>query len=348
MLGAEERAPLSERQELVLRAIVASYVAEAAPVGSQSVSHLVPVHLSAASIRNTMAELGELGLLEKPHRSAGRVPTARGLRVFVDRLEPQRLGEFERRNLAGSVEEAEPDALMRTASRLLSEGTRQLGFVVAPRLEQVALRHVTLVRLSRSRVLVVLVSETGEALRRIIDDEESGGQAELDRIAGALAERIAGRTLEEVRDALAREVRALRSRARSALERAVWLGWRALSAQGDDGGADLVIATRLALLDQPEFRDPDRVRQLFGALEDGESLLRVLEKVIGTGGLTVALGDELEEPELRQLAFVAAPYGSGDGRHGVLGVVGSWRMDYARAIALVDYLSRLVSAKLST
>jgi heat-inducible transcriptional repressor len=89
------------------------------------------------------------------------------------------------------------------------------------------------------------------------------------------------------------------------------------------------------------------VRQLFGALEDGESLLRVLEKVIGAGGLTVALGDELGEPELRQLAFVAAPYGSGDGPHGVLGVVGSWRMDYARAMALVEYLSQLVSARLS-
>ncbi|HTY17323.1 MAG TPA: heat-inducible transcriptional repressor HrcA [Myxococcota bacterium] len=347
MPDTNEQMPLTERQDLVLRAIVAAYVAEAAPVGSRSVSHVVPVHLSSASIRNTMAELGELGLLEKPHRSAGRVPTARGLRVFVDRVEPRGLGDFERRNLEGSVGGAEPDSLMRTTSRLLSEGTRQLGFVVAPRLEQVALRHVALVRLSRSRVLVVLVCETGEALRRVIDDEESGDQAELDRIAGALWARIAGRTLGEVREALAREVRALRSRAHGALERAVWLGWRALDGQGDDAGSDLVIATRLALLDQPEFRDPSRVRELFGALEDGESLLRVVEKVIGAGGLTVALGDELGEPELRRLAFVAAPFGSADGPPGVLGVVGSWRMDYARVMGLVEYLSRLVSAKLS-
>ena len=348
MPGAHERMQLSERQDLVLRAIVTAYVAEAAPVGSRSVSHVVPVHLSSASIRNTMAELGELGLLEKPHRSAGRIPTARGLRVFVDRVEPRGLGDFERRNLAGSVDEAEPDALMRTTSRLLSEGTRQLGFVVVPRLEQVPLRHVTLVRLSRSRVLVVLVCERGEALRRIIDDEESGDQAELDRIASELCARVAGRSLAEVRDALAHEVRALRSRARSALERAVWLGWRALAAQDDDASSDLVIATRLALLDQPEFRDPGRLRELLGAVEDGESLLRVVEKVIGAGGLTVALGDELGEPELRRLAFVAAPYGSGDGPPGVLGVVGSWRMDYARVMALVGYLSQLVSAKLST
>ena len=346
--GEAERHPvLSERQTLVLRAIVAAYVAEAAPVGSRSVSHVVPVHLSSASIRNTMAELGALGLIEKPHRSAGRVPTALGVRVFVDRVEPRGLGDFERRDLAGSVGEADPDALMHTTSRLLSERTRQLGFVVAPRLERAVLRHVSLVRLSSRRVLVVLVGETGEALRRIIDDVESGDQAELDRIAGALCERVVGRTLAEVRDGLACEVRALRSRARSAIERAVWLGWRALEGQGDDPSADLVIATRLALLDQPEFHDPSRVRQLFTALEDGESLLRVLEKVIGAGGLTVALGEELGDPDLRQLAFVAAPYGRDDGPHGVLGVVGPWRMDYARVMALVDYLSRLVSEKLS-
>ena len=342
-VGAEHLPALSERQDLVLRAIVAAYIADAAPVGSRSVSHVVPVHLSSASIRNTMAELGELGLLEKPHRSAGRVPTALGLRSFVDRVEPRGLGEFEQRDLAGSVGAADPDALMHTASRLLSERTRQLGFVMAPRLDRVALRHVSLVRLSSRRVLVVLVAETGAALRRIIDDEQSGDQPELDRLAAALSELAVGRTLAEVRDALAREVRALRSRAHSALARAVWLGWRALEGQGEEAG-DLVIATRLALLDQPEFRDPSRVRELFRAVEDGESLLRVVEKVIGAGGLTVALGEELGEPELRQLAFVVAPFGQGDG---VLGVVGPWRMDYARVMALVAYLSRIVGERLS-
>jgi len=341
--GSERLPVLSERQELVLRAIVAAYVAEAAPIGSRSVSHVVPVHLSAASIRNTMAELGALGLLEKPHRSAGRVPTALGLRRFVERVEPRGPGDFERRDLAGSVGNADLDALMRVASRLLSERTRQLGFAVAPRLDRVALRHVSLVRLSNRRVMVVLVTETGAALRRTIDDEQNGDQAELDRLAAALSELAVGRTLLEVRDALAREVRALRSRAHDALARAIALAWRALEGEGE-GAADLVIATRLALLDQPEFNDPDRVRQLFHALEDGESLLRVLEKLIGAGGVTVAFGDELGEPELRQLAFVVAPYGRGDG---VLGVVGPSRMDYARVMGFVDYLSRLVGERLS-
>jgi heat-inducible transcriptional repressor len=185
-----DRAPdLSERQVLVLRAIVASYVGEAAPVGSRSISHVLPVSLSSASIRNTMAELSELGLVEKPHASAGRVPTAQGLRCFLDHLVPRDLDEFERRDLAGSVGTLGPEAVIQNTSKLLSERTRQLGFVVAPREAGLVLRHVALVRLSTSRVLAVLVSETGSALRRVLEDEESGDQAELDRLAVALNER---------------------------------------------------------------------------------------------------------------------------------------------------------------
>lgn len=341
---------LGERQQLVLRAIVARYVGDAAPVGSRSVSHVLPVSLSAASIRNTMAELAELGLVEKPHASAGRVPTELGMRVFLAGLPPRGLEDFERRDLAaGMGAEPDPGSLMRVASRLLSERTRQLGFVVVPRVEELRLRHVTLVRLSTSRVLAVLVAETGETLRRVVEDEESGPQPELDRLAAALNERLVGRTLAELRDALAREVTALRSRAESVLERAVHLAWRALQAQDEGQGAaqgDLVIATWLALLDQPEFRDATRVKELLAAIETRQALLQVVERVLGAGRVTVALGEELGEPGLRQLALVAAPYGSGVAP-GVLGVIGPWRMDYARVMALVGYLSELVTRKLS-
>jgi heat-inducible transcriptional repressor len=337
---------LGERQAQVLRAIVARYVGDAAPVGSRSVSHVLPIPLSAASIRNTMAELAELGLVEKPHHSAGRVPTARGLRAFVQELTPRGLDEFERRELACGMDDPDPASLLRVASRLLSERTRQLGFVVVPRVDDLRLRHVSLVRLSTSRVLAVLVAETGETLRRIVDDEGAGGQPELDRLAAALNERIAGRSLGELRDALAREVAALRTRAQGVLERAVLLAWRALQGDAAAGQGDLVVATWLALLDQPEFRDAGRVKELLAAIETRQALLQVVERVLGRGGVTVALGEELGEPALRQLALVAAPYG-GDAAPGVLGVIGPWRMDYARVMALVGYLSELVTRKLS-
>jgi transcriptional regulator of heat shock response len=123
-------------------------------------------------------------------------------------------------------------------------------------------------------------------LRRVLEDEESGDQAELDRLAAALNEHLAGKTLAQVRDALAREVGALRTRAHTVLERALWLGWRALEAQDESEPGDLVIATRLALLDQPEFQDPSRVKQLFGAIEAKESLLRILHKMIDAQHVT--------------------------------------------------------------
>jgi heat-inducible transcriptional repressor len=346
-LAAERLPELSDRQELVLRAIVARYVGEGTPTGSRTVSFVLPIALSAASIRTTMGELAELGLIEKPHRSAGRIPTSLGLRVFVDGLAPRDLGEIERRDLAGSIQESDPSSWMRQASRLLSERTRQLGFVVAPRVDEMRLRHLTLVRLSTSRVLAVLVSETGETLRRVVEDDDSGSQAELDRLAAALCERLAGQTLGQLRDALTREVQLLRSSAQGVLERAVRLAWRVLRAEGDEEPGDLVVATWLALLDQPEFRDAHRVRPLLAAIETKQSLLRVVQRVLASEGVSVVLDEDLGVPELRRLALVAAPYGRSDAPHGVLGVIGPWRMDYARVVSLVGYLSELATEKLS-
>lgn len=338
---------LSARQELVLRALVTAYVGEAAPVGSQTIAHLVPVRLSAASIRNTMADLAELGLLEKPHRSSGRVPTELGLRVFVDRLVGHRdLVEYEKRDLADVVEDAAPEALMRVASRVLSERTRQLGFALAPRLEGQRLRRLVLVRLSARRVLAVLVLEAGVAERRVIEHDESDDPAELDRICGLLNERLEGRTLGELRRELREEARALRSSATRAAERAVRLGVRALAVEPAVG--DLVIATRLALLDQPEFQDPERIRRLFAALETREALLRVLDRLLAASGVRVDFGEELGEPELRCLALVTAPYGVAGCPLGLVGVIGPTRMDYARIIPLVDYLSKLVTERFCT
>ncbi len=209
------------------------------------------------------------------------------------------------------------------------------------------LRHVALVRLSTSRVLAVLVSQTGSALRRVLEDEESGDQAELDRLAAALNEH---RRRQDARRRCATCWRAKSARCARAHTRwssaRCWLGWRALEAQDEREPGDLVIATRLALLDQPEFQDPTRVKQLFGAIEAKASLLRVLEKMIDAQNVPVVFGEELDEPEFGQLALVAAPYGAQDAPLGVLGVIGPRRMDYPRVVALVRYLGTLVTERL--
>ena len=347
--SAQRQPELTERQQVVLRALVAAYVATVAPVGSGTISHVIPLRLSSASIRNTLAELSDLGLVTKPHASSGRIPTDEGLRIFVDRLlERVDIAREQRRDLDLSFGQVEPDGAARLASQLLSDYTRQLGFVLLPRLERVVLSQVSFVRLSTERLLAVLVTESGHAHQCVIEVPSPVAQPELDRMAATLNERIAGRTLREARDRLRAEIAQLRSDADRLVARALRLGLRLADTElGAPAAGDLVIATRLALLDQPEFGDPQRLRELFGAVEEGERLLELVDEVLRQGrqgGVSVALGDDLERQGLGGFALVAAPYADSAG---VLGVIGPSRMDYARIIPLVDYTSQLVGEKLA-
>jgi heat-inducible transcriptional repressor len=327
---------LTPRQAQVLSALVGAYVGEAAPVASDTVAALLPVRLSPASVRNTLGELHELGLLEKLHRSAGRIPTELGLRVFVRGLPERELAPFEKRELEGHLA---GEGRVEGASRLLTERTRQLGFVLPPRLDGVVLRNVSFVRVSSERVLAVLVAEGGRLFRRLLDEPGRGDQSALDRMATALRERVIGRTLRAVRDQLLAEARALRSQADLLLERVL----RAVPEGERADQVDLVVGTYLALLDQPEFRDPERIRGLLLALEEKERLADVVGSMLEAGGPCVAFGGDLGEPALAHLAVVAAPWGRAQGAVGSVGVIGPSRMDYARVIPLVSYVSRLLS-----
>ena len=348
---------LSERQAMVLRAVVAAYVAEAAPVGSRIVSHLLPVSLSSASIRATMAELMESGLLEQPHASSGRVPSELGLSLFVERLvELREPGAYQQRDFARALEDAESEGVAFHASQMLSEQTRQLGFVIPPRIDALVLQHVSLVRVASDRVLAVLVSTAGQTHRRVVVDESGATQRELDRMAHVLNDWAAGSTLPEARRRLQRELDRLRSRAGDALVRAVRLGLRAFDADAYPGAEasaaaprsapDLVIATRLALLDQPEFSDPRRVRALFEAIETRETLVDLLGRVLSSGSMSVVLGDQLDADGLEHCALVAAPVGGGAVPGGVIGVIGPSRMDYGQVMGWVDLCSRLLGQRL--
>lgn len=351
---------LTERQAMVLRALVSAYIGQSGPVGSKTLTHLMPARLSAASIRNTLAQLHELGLIDKAHASAGRSPTALGLQVFVEELlEVADIGSHQRRLLDRALADVDAAETPRQASHLLSEHTRQLGFVVAPRVERLRLRSIHLVGVSPERVLIVLVTENGAVIQRSIAQSEPLGVRELEQIGAILAERVRGRTLEGLRELLERERIALRGEADQLMRRAWTLGLGACEGEPLGWSEDLVIATRLTLLDQPEFSDPERIRGLFAALETNERLLELLRQLAaaepsgaGAGGtgvaLAVSLGADLAEPGLRDCALIAVPYGTATPKEtlGVLGVIGPQRMDYGRVIPLVRYCSELVTRKL--
>jgi heat-inducible transcriptional repressor len=342
---------LSDRQAAVLTALVTAYIHEGGAVGSVTLSHVLAVKLSSASVRNVLAELSELGLVVQPHTSSGRVPTELGLRHFVDDLlDAGDVAAYDRREIAFSVDEAGIDRVVRVASQLLSDRTRLLGFVVAPRIDRLVLRHVSLVRLGAERILVVLVSADGSAHRCVIDedcdlDQSDLDQSDLDRIASLLNARVHGRSLREVREQLAREARDLAREARGLQGRAIEIGRRAIDV-AVESSSDVVIASRLALLDQPEFQDPERIRELFSALETNERLLQVLDQMIDGGGVSVAFGGEMDDPALHRCAVIAAGYGAGDRSVGSLGVIGPPRMDFGRIIPLVGYISDVITEKL--
>lgn len=363
--GASEPVALTERQASVLRALVAAYVGQAGPVASTTLSHLMPTPLSPASIRNTLSELHERGLIAKAHASAGRVPTAMGLRVFVDELlEVGFLGPHHQRLLDRAFDAVAPGEAPRQASHLLSEHTRQLGFVLAPRVERLRLRTIHLLPVAAGRILAVLVAENGNVVERVIDEDTPISPRELERVRDHLAERIEGRTLVGLRRLLEAERQGLRGEADEFLRRAWHVGFAACEGPGTDGSDDLVITSRLALLDQPEFADPERIRGLFSTLETNERLLALLEQIAEADagerrvGLAMSLGAELGEPSLLECALVAVPYGgrpdagpvNAIGEEGaplgMLGVIGPQRMDYSRVIPLVGYFSDAVTRKL--
>lgn len=370
---AQLESELSERQAMVLRALVAAYIGQAGPVASTALSHLMPKALSPASVRNTLAELHAAGLIDKAHASAGRVPTALGMRVFVDQLlELGHLGPHHQRILDRELDGVKAAETPRQASQLLSEHTRQLGFVVTPRVERLRLRTLHLVPVAEGRVLAVLIAQNGGVVERLIEDVAPMSTRELERVRDHLAERVEGRSLVGLRRLLESERERLCGEADEILNTAWTLGLQACQVEGGRFEDDLVIATRLALLDQPEFSDPGRIRGLFAALETNQTLLDLLHRIASADigdkgiGLSMSLGAELGEPSLRDCALIVVPYGraetgltraataaggemsgvSGQEPLGVLGVIGPQRMDYGRVIPLVHYCSELVTRKL--
>ena len=307
---------LSERQAMVLRALVTLYVEQAGPVASGMLSKHMPTSLSPASIRNTLAELHEARLIDKAHASAGRVPTPLGLSVFVDHLlDLSDLGPQQQELLDRALEGVDAAETPRQTSHLLSEHTRQLGFVMAPRVEHLRMRTLHLVPVAEQRVLAILVTENGGVVRRVFDFPERLTARELEQAAGLLARRVAGRTLTSLRRRLEREREQLRGEADRWLHRVWALGMHTCETEARGEGDDLVIATRIALFDQPEFSDPGRLRGLFAALETNQKLLGLLRQLASadTGlaqvGFSVSLGRILDEPSLRDCALVAMPYG---------------------------------------
>jgi len=339
---------MDERARSLLKTLVERYIADGQPVGSRTLSRASGLELSPATIRNVMADLEEMGLIASPHTSAGRIPTARGYRLFVDTMLTARALDLAEPppELAGAREQLQPDQPQRViaqAAHLLSSLSHFVGVITAPKRAGV-FHHIEFLRLGERRVLVILVSPEGDVQNRVIITARDYSQGELVEATNYLNMHYAGLSIEAVRERLKLEIDALRGEIATLMQAAVQAGSEALA----DSSEQVVVAGERNLLDVQDFgNDMGALRKLFNVFEQKTELMRLLDVSSRAEGVRIYIGGESRVVPFEELSVVTAPY-EVDGRVvGTLGVIGPTRMAYDRMIQIVDITSRLVSNALS-
>jgi heat-inducible transcriptional repressor len=330
---------LDVRSKMLMKALVERYIADGQPVGSRTLSRQSGLELSPATIRNVMADLEDMGLIVSPHTSAGRIPTARGYRLFVDTMLTVRKGDLPTQVLAPD----QPQKVLTKAAGLLSSLSQFVGVVVAPRRSSV-FRHIEFLRLSERRLLVIIVSPNGDVQNRVIFTETDYSQAELVEAANFLNSHYVGMAIEHVRERLQQEVESLRGEIAALMQAAVTINTEE-NAQPDDS---VVISGERNLLALSDFsNDMGQLRRAFELFEQKAQLMRLLEVAGQAEGVRIFIGGESQVVPFEDLSIVSAPYEVDGQVVGTVGVIGPTRMAYDRMIQIVDITSRLVSNALS-
>jgi heat-inducible transcriptional repressor len=333
---------LDARARTLLKTLVERYIAEGQPVGSRTLSRASGLELSPATIRNVMADLEELGLIASPHTSAGRIPTARGYRLFVDTMLTARPLNIES-DMREQLRPDQPQRVIANAAHLLSNLSSFVGVVTTPKKPSV-FRHIEFLRLSERRVLVILVAPDGDVQNRVILTAHDYTQSQLIEASNYLTAQYAGLTIEEVRERLKSEVDALRGEIATLMQAAVQTGSDAMQ----DNHEQVVISGERNLLTVQDFSsDMGSLRKLFDLFEQKTQLMRLLDVSSRAEGVRIYIGGESMVVPFEELSVVSAPYEVNGQVVGTLGVIGPTRMAYNRMIQIVDITSRLVSNALS-
>jgi len=330
---------LDDRSKLLLKALVERYIADGQPVGSRTLSKAPGLELSPATIRNVMSDLEDLGLFVSPHTSAGRVPTARGYRLFVDTMLTVQPQHFAAHSLAPD----QPQKVISNAANLLSNLSQFVGVVMAPRRTN-AFRHMEFLRLSERRILVIIVSADGDVQNRIIFTEADYSQSQLIEAANFLNSHYVGLDIEEVRSRLQNEVESLRSEIATLMAAAVNVNSEAVTQEQDE----VVISGERNLLKLSDFsNDMGNLRRAFELFEQKAQIMRLLDFADRAAGVRIYIGGESQIVPFEELSVVSAPYEVDGKVVGTLGVIGPTRMAYDRMIQIVDITAKLVSNALS-
>jgi heat-inducible transcriptional repressor len=336
---------LSERSREILHWAISDFIATGKPVGSRRIARRSRESLSAATVRNIMADLEEMGYLRQPHHSAGRVPTDKGYRVYVDCLLERRDITPREREIVDRTLQSEdtPAHLMHRTSQVLSHVSKNLGIVVSPPISRVALQHIQFVRLTENRVLVVLVSRSGIIQNRIIHPAEEFSQTELDQAARYIVEHFMNKTLIEIKLLVNKMIQEERAKYDRFMRRVILLSTQTFSQAEDQAQFEVYLEGAANLIKIPEFSDIGRMTAFFEAIEHKSRLASLISECIkgDTEEVKITIGTENALPGIEDCTLIASTYAIDDTTHGSLGILGPTRMEYARAISLVEYVARL-------
>lgn len=330
---------LDDRAKLLLKSLVERYIADGQPVGSRTLSKASGLELSPATIRNVMSDLEDLGLIASPHTSAGRIPTARGYRLFVDTMLTAQREELQ----APSLQPDQPQKVIANAAQLLSNLSQFVGVVMAPKRSSV-FRHIEFLRLSERRLLVIIVSPEGDVQNRVLFTEADYSQSQLIEAANYLNANFAGMAIEQVRARVQQDLVKLQGEIAALMQAAVQVSSEALTQEE----GNVVISGERNLLSVSDFsHDMSHLRRAFELFEQKSQLMRLLDVSSQAEGVRIYIGGESQIVPMEELSVVSAPYEVDGQVVGTLGVIGPTRMPYDRMIQIVDITARLIGNALS-
>jgi len=337
----------NERAQHLLRILVERYIKEGQPVGSRTLARDSGLDLSPATIRNVMADLEELGFVMAPHTSAGRIPTIKGYRFFVDTLVKLRPPQGDELELVQRVlAQSDPRALVQSASNLLASMTKLAGVVTLPRRTHTALRQIEFLPLSDRRVLAILVLNDRDVQNRILDVHRDFSADELQRAGNYLTEQFGGKDLHAVRDALLGDLAETRASMNNIMVEAIEMAQQAFPDIDDEGGFVMTGETNLMGLEG--LADMSKLKRLFQAFSEQRDILHLLDQSLHAPGVQIFIGQESGYQLLDECSVVAAPYLTDDNTMGVLGVIGPTRMAYERVIPIVDITAKQLASALKS
>lgn len=341
--------PQGDRAQHLLRVLIQRYIREGQPVGSRTLSKDSGLDLSPATIRNVMSDLEDMGLVSAPHTSAGRVPTAKGYRVFVDTLvryrQPKGVDiDKLKQKIHDKVDDA--GALITSVSNMLSSITSLAGVVTVPRGQHAALRQIEFLPLSENRILAIIVINDRDVQNRILHTDRDYSPAELQQAANFINEHYAGVEMPQIRERILQDLEQTRDSMNQAMHDIIAVAQSAMAGDTEQGG-QFVLAGETNLMDFAELSDVDTLRRLFEAFSRKRLMLDLLDRSIHADGVQIFIGEESGYRILDDCSVVTAPYHLDDDTIGVLGVIGPTRMAYDRVVPIVDITARLLRSALS-